>query len=273
MINKMLDSISHRLAKAFPELKNNLYQAGIHEKPEVFVKKALINAFYLSFGLVLFFGFLFLRSKFFLLLLAFPIPFVFMFLFMLKTSTVYMKKKEKEIDREIMFAGRFLLIQIDSGVSLYNAMASLSRHKGFVSEEFRRIVSKVKMGVHVEKALEETIKDTPSSNLRRLLWQILNSLKTGSELSRSLESVLEQIGREQLISVQNYGKKLNPIAMFYMMLAVIIPSLGITMMIVVTSLLSFTISLPVLIGLAFGIGFFQFMFLNIIKSMRPPVEI
>lgn len=271
----MINNISRRIVKYFPELKNNLFQAGIHDKPEFFVKKALLNALYMSVGLTLVLGFFFFKTValFVGVILFSPLLFFGIFMFIIKSTSVYLKKKEKEIDREIMFAGRFLLIQIDSGVSLFNSMLSLSKHNGFVAQEFRRIVYKVRMGVHIEKAIDETISDTPSSNLRRLLWQILNSLKTGAELAQSLESVLDQIGREQLIEVQNYGKKLNPIAMFYMMLAVIIPSLGVTMLIVITSLLSFQIKLPILLGFAVAIGFFQFMFLNIIKSMRPPVEI
>lgn len=271
----MLNRVSNRLARMFPELKNTLLQSGLNLKVEEFVNKILKNSLTFSIGITLFLALIFIKSTTLLItaIVAFPIIWVLLFLFFIKTPNVYMKRKEKEIDKEIMFAGRFLLVQVDSGVSLYNAMSSLAKHKGFVAEEFRRIVSKIKMGVHLETAIDETIRDTPSSNLRRMLWQVLNSLKTGSEISRSLESVLEQIGREQLISVQNYGKKLNPIAMFYMMLAVIIPSLGITMLIVVSSLVSLQIKLPILIGIAIALGFFQFMFLNIIKSMRPAVEL
>jgi archaeal flagellar protein FlaJ len=271
----VIRQVASRVARMFPELRGQLVQAGIHDKPDDFVKKIIVNALYLSLGigLLLFFASSKIKPLLFISIFAIPVIFFGMFMFMIKSPSVYIKKKEREIDREIMFAGRFLLIQVGSGVSLYNSMVSLSSHKGCIGDEFRKIVSKVRMGVHIEKAIDETIRDSPSSNLRRLLWQILNSLKTGSELAKSLESVLEQIAREQLIEVQNYGKKLNPIAMFYMMLAVIIPSLGVTMMIVVSSLVSFQIKLPILIGLAVGLGFFQFMFLSIIKSMRPAVEL
>jgi hypothetical protein len=43
--------------------------------------------------------------------------------------------------------------------------------------------------------------------------------------------------KEQKISVQDYGKKLNPLAMFYMMIAIIIPSLGVTMIVVLATFL------------------------------------
>ena len=185
---------------------------------------------------------------------------------------VYIQKRRKEVNKEIVFAGRALLIELDSGIALFDALVSVSRGYGLVGEEFKKIVTKIKMGTHVEDAIDEVIETTSSDNLRRLLWQILNSIKTGSNVARSIEEVLEQITKEQLIEVEGYGKKLNPIAMFYMMMAVIIPSLGITMLVVLASLISFQMTLPMLIGLAVVMGAFQAMFIMIIKSMRPSVE-
>ena len=133
------------------------------------------------------------------------------------------------------------------------------------------MIDKVDFGTAMEDALNEVIATTPSPNLRRVLWQILNSFKTGSNVTGSLNVVLDQIGREQQITIKEYGKKLNPIAMFYMMIAIIVPSLGITMLSVLASFLGWNISLGILIVIVILIGFVQFMFLAIIKSSRPPM--
>jgi len=79
--------------------------------------------------------------------------------------------------------------------------------------------------------------------------------------------------QEQLIEVKEYGRKLNPLAMFYMIIAVILPSLGITMLIVLSSFISLDLSLGVLVGIAVIIGVMQFMFYVIIKSSRPAVSV
>jgi flagellar protein FlaJ len=106
-----------------------------------------------------------------------------------------------------------------------------------------------------------------------VLWQILNSLRTGADISKSLSNILDQIAREQIIEVKEYGRKLNPLAMFFMVVAIILPSLGITMFIVLTTFISVNIDLAALLAIALVLGFIQFMFFSMIKSSRPAVEL
>ena len=129
------------------------------------------------------------------------------------------------------------------------------------------------MGTSLEEALNETIKTNPSYQLRKVLWQIVNSLKTGSDIVISLKAVIDSIVREQVIAVEEYGKKLNPLAMFYMVIGIIIPTLGVTMLVVLSTFISIKIDLTILIIISLGIAFLQLMFLSIIKSSRPAVEI
>ena len=83
---------------------------------------------------------------------------------------------------------------------------------------------------------------------------------------------MEQIAREQTIEINKYSKKLNPFAMFYMIIAVILPSLGITMLVVLSSFLEFELSLTIFLIIAFFLGFVQFIFLSLIKFSRPAIE-
>jgi len=142
-------------------------------------------------------------------------------------------------------------------------------HVGFY---FREIVEKVDFGTSLEDSLNETIIMTPSPELRKVLWQVLNSMRTGADIAGSLTVVLDQIVREQKILVNEYGRKLNPLAMFFMMIAIIIPSLGIVMLIVMATFLGFSLTLGVLCALLVGMAFVQFMFLALIKSSRPAVD-
>ena len=91
-------------------------------------------------------------------------------------------------------------------------------------------------------------------------------------MSKSLGSVLEQIAREQTIEVNRYGKKLNPLAMFYMIIAVILPSLGVTMLVVLSSFVQFELNLTIFLILAGLLAFVQFMFLSMIKFSRPAID-
>ena len=141
-----------------------------------------------------------------------------------------------------------------------------------IGKYFKEITDKVNLGTSMEDALNEAVEFIPSTDFRRILWQIINSLKTGSNISNSLTTVLEQIVREQQIEVTKYGRKLNPLAMFYMIIAVILPSLGITILIILSSFIQFQLSLTILIIIASLLGFMQFMFLSIIKISRPAIE-
>ena len=83
---------------------------------------------------------------------------------------------------------------------------------------------------------------------------------------------MDQITKDQINEVNKYGKKLNPLAMFYMIIAVIMPSLGVTMLIILSSFIKFELSLTILISLALFLGFIQFMFISMVKFSRPAIE-
>ena len=157
-------------------------------------------------------------------------------------------------------------------MSLYNALANVAKNYKVIGGYFKEIINKVDLGTSMEDALTEAVEYIPSDDFRRLLWQILNSIRTGADISSSLSSVLEQIAREQTIEVNKYSKKLNPFAMFYMIIAVILPSLGITMLVVLSSFIEFEISLTIFMIIAGLLGFIQFMFLSMIKFSRPAIE-
>ena len=49
-----LNTLFQRVSKAFPMLRMKLKQAGIDDKPEDFIKKTFLSAFYMTTGLVVF---------------------------------------------------------------------------------------------------------------------------------------------------------------------------------------------------------------------------
>ncbi|MDP3765698.1 MAG: type II secretion system F family protein [Nanoarchaeota archaeon] len=270
----ILNTIFQRISKAFPALKMKLKQAGIEDKPEDFIKKTFISAFYLTTGLVVFLFLVLAKLNLVRGVLFFivPITFFVMFLYMIRLPDVRISKKEKEISREIIFAGRFIIIELESGVPLYNAMLNVSKNYEIIGRYFKEITDKVDLGTSMEDALNEAVEFIPSNDFRKILWQIINSIRTGSNVATSLYSVMEQITQDQITEVNKYGKKLNPLAMFYMIIAVILPSLGITMLIILSSFIQFELSLTILLALVGLLGFIQFMFIAMVKFSRPAIE-
>ncbi len=263
-----------KIAKSFPSLKLNLAQAGMNITPEKFVKQNITLSAYLSLAVIFTAGlFLFRINKKLLILLIFLLPIVYFlsFFFFMNVPAARGKKGVKEIDKEIVFAGRFLLVELSSGVPLFDAMTNVSRSYPAIGKYFQEIINRAEVGKPIDDAITEVMELTPSDNFRKLLWQIMNSLRTGADVSTALNSILEQISREQLLEMKNYGKKLNPMVMFYLMIAVIVPSLGVTMLSLLSSFIGLAVSFGTLLAIAVGTTLLQLVFLISIKQSRPGV--
>lgn len=257
------------------EVKRKLKVAHIKDSPEIFVKKSLKSALTLSMllGCVTFFFLSAMKKSMYHLIYLLPLLFLVFFWFMMHTLDVYIRKRQKEIEREILFSGRFILVKIESGEPFFNALIDASKTQGMASKYFKEIVDDVLLGTSIEKALDNAIEYSPSENFRRILMQVNNSLKTGIDVADTLRAILKQISDEQIISIKEYGKKLNSLAMFYMLLGVVVPALGVTMFIVVSSFFSLKIEFKYLLFFAFMLMFLQFMFISMFKSIRPVVDI
>jgi len=210
---------------------------------------------------------------FYIGLLAAPVLFMFSFYSALYLPKVKGMKRAKEIERELPYALRHLLIEVKSGIPLYNGLVAISEKYGTASEEIRDIVEEINAGKSEIEAIEESIFKSPSYNFRRAFWQILNSLKTGTDIETSLEATVDDIIKQQLISIKKYGQELNPMTLMYMMVAIILPSLGITFLIVLSMFAGGSIGSEILIAIIVGLAIFQAFFINVIKEKRPNVKV
>ncbi len=274
------------IAASMPSLKRDLAIAESQKSPQMFVQECFFGAAALMAVLEvilassLYFATvnygLELLTSVILLSLGLPVFFYLAFQFNLYQPHVASIRRGKKIDQEIVFAGRHLLIGMRSGMTLFDAMLGVSQDYGQVSREFNKIVEKITLGVPATAAIHEVADHCPSAYMRRLLLQMANSLTSGSDIADSLESVLEQLAKEQVIQLKAYGQKLNPLVMFYMLFGVIIPSLGVAFLIIIFSLVGSNIGISgtgLLAGI-FGIVLItQLMFLSIVENSRPSFDL
>lgn len=249
--------------------------AHMRETPKQFVKKAILFSFSAAIA-VTFFTFVILEkqmSSLSILPLLFILVSAFVFLFMLQTPKVYIRKREREINKEVLFAGRYLLVKLESGTPLFNALIDASKSYGISGKYFKEIVDDINTGTPIEEALEKARKYNASRNFRLILWQIITSLKTGAEVADSLRKTLSQITQEEIIEIKEYGKKLNSLVMFYMIIACVMPSLGVTMIVVISSFMDLDIGMSHLFTVLFFLAVIQFLFISLIKSARPMVNL
>ena len=259
----------------FPMLKNDLRTANLSYTPVSYVVKNLrIAALYALLFTVLFF-FVLQKAKLslFLLIPIFIILFVLLFEFSVLGVKAKIRKREREVNKEVLFVGRYLLVKLYSGRPLLNALIETSSSRGIASKYIKEIVDDIGTGRTIEDALNSAMIYSPSEKLRKILFHINNALQLGIDVTKPLESVLDEITREEALEIKKYGKKLNTLVIFYMLAAVILPSLGVAMFIVISSFINLAINLRGLFIFIFFILILEFIFIALFKSIRPMVSL
>jgi len=272
-----IKDIIHKISILFPHLPTELRMAHMNLRPEELIKKTLKAAltFSLGFSVLCFFLLeLFKKPKWYLILL-FPLFFFLLFILLMKRPAVKISRRRRDLDREVLFAGRFLLVKIHSGSPLLTALIEASRSYGIASKYFRELVDDINMGTSIEKALDNAMKFSPSLKFKKIIFQISNAIKIGIDVSEPLSNTLDEISHEQFVEIQRYGKKLNSLTIFYMLIAVVMPSIGVAMFAVIGSLIGLNneIAKMVFYGILGLLLIIQVFFIIIFKSARLTVNL
>ena len=197
---------------------------------------------------------------------------LFIFVNQITYIKIYLNKKQRDIEKNLVSALNDILIQLNSGIPLFNIMNNISNaNYGILSEEFKEAVKRINTGEPESEVLDDLGKKNPSVFFRRTLWQISNAMRAGSDLSAVIRDSINNLNDEQSIQIQNYGSTLNPLVVLYMLISVIVPALSITFLTVISSMISLSSNTTTLLFvslLVFDI-FAQIMFLGLIKSRKP----
>ncbi len=178
--------------------------------------------------------------------------------------------RSKNIERDILFAARDMIISLRSGMPLFNAITSISTGYGDASAEFAKIVERVQIGMPLDEAIDQTVSESKSQSFRRIMLQASVSIRAGADVVSALQSVIDQLSQERIIELRRYGQRLNAIAMFYMLFGIILPSMGIAVVTILTTFIAvFTVNTTVLEFALVGIVFLQIVFLMMITGSRP----
>jgi flagellar protein FlaJ len=269
--------LGENLSKMFPSLEFDLEQSGFEISPRRWMSIAL---FAFMFYFLLLFGLVFLITLVARIEMQRALTVAtfaglaigtgtFMFLsFYPKLSA---QKKVGDIEKNLPYVLHHILVQVRSGVPLYDTLVSIARGDyGTLSKEMRRVVNEINTGKSEAEALEKITRETPSFFFRRVMWQIINALKSGADIGHTMKEIVENLAVEQRVAIKKYGAQLNPLALMYMLFAVIFPTLGITFLLVLASFTGLKFNLQiVLAGLLGVLVLFQFMFIGLIKSRRP----
>ncbi len=270
--------LSSKIVKFNPFLTKSLFEAGIDFKDREYLAIAIFSS--LFWFLVTFLTFASLgiaasKTSFLPLSLVFStVISVVSFFYITFYPSFLASKKTRDVERNLLFAIRHLFIQVKSGVSLFDALVSVSKGGyGMLSEEFYQTTKEIATGKEETTALEELAFRIPNISLKRILWQIVNSLKTGSDIGNTLNMLAHNLSEEQKVNIRKYGSQLSPMALMYLMLAVIFPTLGITFLIIFSTFTGIQFPETFFYLIIFVVSTFQFMFMGLVKGRRPSVEI
>lgn len=263
--------VAHRL----PHLRHQLRVAHMRQTPEEFVRTVMRKTG--MYVLLLGVGLAMLVDRFELSWGVWVAGVVAMYLFGfwigLKQPLIVAHRRAVDIDREVLFAGRFLLVKLHSGRPLINALIEASRSYGVASRYFAEIVHDIELGTPLEQAIENAMTYSASESFRKILFQIHTALRLGIDVTQSLEAVLDDITEQQLLQIQKYGKKLPTVTLFYMLVAIVFPSLGMTILSIILSFTEINMDMTTYLAVLFFLIILNFMFITIFRSIRPKVNI
>ncbi|MFH1711598.1 MAG: type II secretion system F family protein [Nanoarchaeota archaeon] len=230
---------------------------------------AFVFLFILSTTILYFFNI----KQFYFLSLGISIIFALFILFSQSAyPRVYVLRRQRDIERNLISALEDISVQLSSGIPLFTILSNVAGEDyGELSVEFKKAVRRINSGESETDVLDDLGKKNPSVFFRRALWQISNGMRAGSDMNAVIKDSIKALNEEQMIQIQTYGNKLNPLMVFYMLVSVIVPALSIAFLTIIASMITIPGSMVNLmfIGLFVLVFLIQIMFLGMIKSRRP----
>lgn len=277
--------LGKRMQKLVSPLENkrlisNLKQARIDAKPIEFLSAVMVNTIAYLLLFTLLFTALFISQEgpgitvitrglstgllmgliFFLVLYTYP--------------GVLAGKIGNIIDSELFYALNDMLIQLKSKVELYQALVNVVEGDyGYVSDELLDVINDVESGKSMVESLKKLALRTKSDFMKRMSWQLMNSIKSGSDAIRVIDSLIKEIEVYYHSVISKYTKELNVLSLIYLTLAVVAPTIGITVLIIISSFGGLSIdsqTISLLVGVLVSV---QPVIIGFINSRRPTIEL
>jgi flagellar protein FlaJ len=274
---KPFEEPAKRLVLLFPDLEWDLKRAGYAINTTQFLSIVMYLTLMTLIGclivmvlpLVVFKG----REQFYItLLFSIFITFV-MFLYLLFIPKMEIGKRGRLIDRDLEYMLKDMEIQLSSGVPLFDTLVNVGRGKyGECSIIADQIVQEVEAGKSITDVLDSVGLWSPSDYLRNVLWQIVNTVRSGSDIKRALAAISADLRADKENKIKAYAQELNMWGLIYMLGAIILPSMGVTLLVILSSFIGGGIITETLFLLILGgLIIFQVFFISFVKGKRPAV--
>ncbi|MFH0927435.1 MAG: type II secretion system F family protein [Candidatus Micrarchaeota archaeon] len=265
-----------RITVLFPGLQYDLSNAQIDLQATHYAVGAVFSALAFAFFISLFLGLIAVVRQF-----AFPLnvglPFLSfvivgggLFMLHMYYPRILSKSVATKIDRGLVFASRDMLIQVSSGIPLYQTLANVADGDyGQVSVEFKKAVSEARSGTSLTTALENMAVRNQSKYIKKMAWQLVTAMRSGANLTKSLKGIIKLLVDYQLRQIKAYNAELNFIVLIYLLAAAVLPTVGTTILVIFSVFGVLGITPELYMGLI-GLGVFvQIMIIGYVSVRRP----
>jgi Flp pilus assembly protein TadB len=279
---KSLLKFAYPIASNRSNLVNELKQADIEISPTEYVAAGLYSLVNLMIVLVAVSTFIILVAwkrgllkptiPALLLIMDATVPMLY-FLYFLNYPKLASIRRVKKLELELPEAIREIGVKIKAGEPIFNALLEVSQADyGELSKEFAKVVTAAEAGKELSVALEEEARRSPSNLVRRILETLSNAVKAGGSVAGVLDTLNEMVIKKQQTDFQAYSRSLMPLSLGYMLMCIVLPSLGSTILVLLGSIagvnpLAIIIVMPILVVV------FEFFFISTIANQRPIASI
>lgn len=230
------------IVQSHPELKIKLKQAASKQTPFQYIYQTVTMTALSTFAF-LFIGIMVTKSYPLILIITTGSILVFstiIYNFFLSYIDVMIAKKGRELDSDLLFISEYFLVSLEAGLPLGNAIQEFSKLDRPGAIFFKKIYTEFRTGKDLEGSLMEGSKNCPSESLKILLKRLKDSLDIGVDLKMVLINFIEESAEKKVIEIQGYSKKLNPLVMMYLLIGIVVPSLGVTFFMLGATFISLT---------------------------------
>ena len=273
-VTRRFIGIGQLISRPFKWLDSDLVKIGMKTSKSHYFLMSFINALIWSVSLfALLFVLLYVQSGEPALMgpgLLGGVVFLIFFGVFLYYPRVLVKKRAENIDKNLAYALKDLLLQVSSGVCLFNGMANVSvGDYDEISKEFDAVVRDINAGMSEIDALEKMGVRTESRFVKRTIWQLVNVMRSGASVVMALRNVVSSLVLYQQKQIRDFTQELNMWSLVYMIFAVILPTLGVTMLVVLSAFSQAGVSKGLFIAVIAVSFFAQVGVVGFVRSRRP----
>lgn len=197
------------------------------------------------------------------------ISFAFFFLLLSLKPIIEHNKKVKKIEANLPFFLVKLINEIKIGNNFFNALKKVTKEKGIVEEEFKKIIIDMNSGKSFEESVNNLNRNLKSIEVKRTMSSISNIYSHGGD-EKSVKRLVDELFLKQRIASKEFSGKMVVYSLVFIAISAIVPAMFSSFILIGSYFMSINFS-PFEILLIITIAFptLDLLILSMINSKTP----